>query len=185
VFDAHGTKIDNSVCERPVASSSKTIFWVSMQRFSLSGEFKSSFFSLQREKVMTYILAMNTLASRLKWARTEKKLTQDQLGELSDTSGSTIGNMEAGLRMSSRKIANIAAVLDVDALWLSSGKGTYDAHKQHLHAVPTGSVELVYLNSQEMSIITAYRQSDTGGRQLIESAITLAKQMKLPNMNKS
>lgn len=42
---------------------------------------------------------------------------------MAGVSQGTIGNLEAGLRNSARSIIEIAAALDVDAAWLSSGKG--------------------------------------------------------------
>jgi transcriptional regulator with XRE-family HTH domain len=66
---------------------------------------------------------MKTLASRLAWARTNKGLSQQELARRSGVSQSTIGNLESGLRLSSRKITVIASTLDVDALWLAEGKG--------------------------------------------------------------
>ncbi|MDB5774694.1 MAG: phage repressor like transcriptional regulator, family [Herbaspirillum sp.] len=65
---------------------------------------------------------METLANRLRWARKKKRLSQEELGKLAGVSQSTIGNLEAGTRASARKIASIAAALNVDALWLAEGK---------------------------------------------------------------
>ncbi|HWZ47324.1 MAG TPA: S24 family peptidase [Herbaspirillum sp.] len=65
---------------------------------------------------------METLAKRLRWARNQKRLSQEELGKLAGVSQSTIGNLEAGTRASARKIASIAAALGVDALWLAEGK---------------------------------------------------------------
>jgi phage repressor protein C with HTH and peptisase S24 domain len=66
---------------------------------------------------------MRTLAERLTWAREQKKLTQEGLAKLSGVSQSTIGNLEAGIRLTARKIIEIAAALDVDPMWLSNGTG--------------------------------------------------------------
>jgi SOS-response transcriptional repressor LexA len=65
---------------------------------------------------------METLAKRLRWARKQKRISQEDLGKLAGVSQSTIGNLEAGTRASARKIASIAAALGVDALWLAEGK---------------------------------------------------------------
>lgn len=127
---------------------------------------------------MKYILAMTTLGERLTWARKQKNLTQDELGRLSGSSGSAIGNIESGTRQSSRKIAAIAAVLDVDVLWLSEGKGTHDAHKrqaQQLRAVePPARQSLLRVSADELALITTYRETDDVGRGIIQSASTLA-----------
>ncbi len=66
---------------------------------------------------------METLAKRLVWARHQKKMPQAILAKLVGITQSAIGNLEAGSRMSSRHTAKIAAVLGVDALWLSDGTG--------------------------------------------------------------
>lgn len=65
---------------------------------------------------------METLAKRLCWSRKNKSLSQQQLGKRAGVSQSTIGNLEAGTRASARRIASIAAVLEVDTLWLAEGK---------------------------------------------------------------
>lgn len=77
----------------------------------------------QRDKDLYYIRDMNTLAERLFWARGRKQLSQEQLAALAGVSQSTIGNLEAGIRLSARKLPQIASVLGVDALWLADGKG--------------------------------------------------------------
>lgn len=64
---------------------------------------------------------MDTLAKRLIWAREKKGMTQQQLAKAADVAQSTIGNLEAGIRLTCRKVAAIADVLEVDALWLSEG----------------------------------------------------------------
>jgi|GEM_PF-3897004 len=64
---------------------------------------------------------MDTLAKRLIWAREKKGMTQSQLADAAKVSQSTIGNLEAGIRQTSRKVAVIADVLGIDALWLSEG----------------------------------------------------------------
>lgn len=67
---------------------------------------------------------MNNLAQRLIQARENKGLTQGALAKLAGVSQGTIGNLEAGLRNSARKIVEIAAALDVDPAWLANGKGS-------------------------------------------------------------
>lgn len=66
---------------------------------------------------------MYTLAERLKWARSQAGLSQEQLGDRAGVSQSTIGNLEAGTRNSARRLPQIASVLGVSALWLAEGKG--------------------------------------------------------------
>lgn len=67
---------------------------------------------------------MNNLAHRLTQARERKGLTQGALAKLAGVSQGTIGNLEAGLRNSARKILEIAEALEVDPTWLANGKGS-------------------------------------------------------------
>lgn len=89
----------------------------------------------QRDSDLYYIRDMDTLAKRLAWARERKGLTQEALARLSGVSQSTIGNLEAGLRQTARKIIDIAAVVEVDPNWLANGKGAPDS-KLGLPAAP-------------------------------------------------
>lgn len=67
---------------------------------------------------------MSLLKDRLKEARTEANLTQQALGKRVGVPQSTIGALETGGHKTARNISEIAAVLGVEALWLSSGKGS-------------------------------------------------------------
>jgi transcriptional regulator with XRE-family HTH domain len=77
----------------------------------------------QRDRHFYYSLDMKTLAERLAWARAKKDISQERLATLSGVSQSTIGNLEAGLRSSARKLPQIANALGVSALWLAEGLG--------------------------------------------------------------
>lgn len=67
---------------------------------------------------------MKDLADRLIKARTDRGMTQEELAKAAGVSQSTIGNLESRLRFSARKLAVIANVLGVDALWLETGEGS-------------------------------------------------------------
>ena len=66
---------------------------------------------------------MSFLKDRLKEARAEAKLTQQALGKRLGVPQSTIAALETGEHKTARNIAEIAAALGVEALWLSSGQG--------------------------------------------------------------
>lgn len=74
------------------------------------------------------IVFMSTLASRLKEARKDKKLSQESLSRLLGADhGSFVGNVESGRNKSFSKIVQAAEVLGVNALWLAEGKGPKSA----------------------------------------------------------
>lgn len=74
------------------------------------------------------IVFMSTLASRLKEARKDKKLSQEALSRLLGADhGSFVGNVESGRNKSFSKIVQAAEVLGVNALWLAEGKGSKSA----------------------------------------------------------
>lgn len=74
------------------------------------------------------IVFMSTLASRLKEARKDKKLSQEALSKLLGADhGSFVGNVESGRNKSFSKIVQAAEVLGVNALWLAEGKGPKSA----------------------------------------------------------
>lgn len=81
---------------------------------------------------------MKTLAERLTWARTKKGISQETLAKSAGISQGSIGHLESGLRLSSRKILTIADVLGVDAAWLSEGKG----HPEIFNKKTTDEIDL-------------------------------------------
>ncbi|MFW1828061.1 XRE family transcriptional regulator [Acinetobacter sp. ULE_I092] len=62
-----------------------------------------------------------TLGARLKFARKEKRLTQNQLAEMVGIKQSTLSQLESGLMNSSTHLPAIADALGVGALWLQTG----------------------------------------------------------------
>lgn len=134
-----------------------------------------NFFYHQRDWLMTYILAMTTFGERLAWARKQKKFSQQELADKAGITLSSIGNAEAGTRHSIRKIASVAAILDVDVIWLSEGKGTHDAHKKQLRLVGASErSNWVRLSQNELSLITTLRETSEKGRAMIEMAQEMA-----------
>jgi len=82
------------------------------------------------------ITCVNSLASRLKHARELRGLTQGQLAAAAKCAQSTIGNVEAGTRLSLRGLVTVARVLDVSPEWLAEGKGHPPRRHSHRVAEP-------------------------------------------------
>ncbi len=66
---------------------------------------------------------MNTFGSRLKYARTLRKLSQAELARACGLSQGTIGNYEAGTRQNPQQVFRIAEVLEVSPAWLAMNAG--------------------------------------------------------------
>ena len=96
------------------------IFWVSIDE-----RYHIRVYDVNTNVIEIYItfVIMKTLAERLVWAREQKGLTQGELAKLSGVSQGTIGNLEAGIRQTARKIVDIAAAAGVDPIWLANGRG--------------------------------------------------------------
>lgn len=88
---------------------------------------------------------MSLLKDRLKEARKQAKLTQKNLGDRVGVPQSTIAALETGGHKTARNLAEIAAVLGVEALWLATGKGTMkrEGTPQFIaHGIPTNVLAL-------------------------------------------
>lgn len=66
---------------------------------------------------------LNTLSERLKHARTTKGLSQAELGKAVGVSQSAIAAIESERNKGSTHIATLAAILEVNPMWLETGKG--------------------------------------------------------------
>lgn len=155
--------------------------------YHVSDKSGQQFYITKVSGLMTYIVAMSTFGERLAWARKQKKFSQQELAEKAGVPLSSIGNSEAGTRHSIRKIASVAAVLDVDVKWLSEGEGTYDAHKKQLRLVESSTrSNWVRLAPPELSLVTTFRETTEKGRAMIEMAIQMAeKEIESVAMNQS
>ena len=66
---------------------------------------------------------MDTLAKRLKFAREKRKLTQEQLSELSGVAQSDISKYERGKSLKTTNLVSLAKALDCNPEWLDTGDG--------------------------------------------------------------
>lgn len=79
--------------------------------------------------IINTIVSMDTLAKRLKQARKESGMSQDELASKCGMTRGGIGHLETGRRDGTTNIAQIAYALGVNALWLIDGKGPkYPGH---------------------------------------------------------
>jgi transcriptional regulator with XRE-family HTH domain len=93
---------------------------------------------------------VETLAERLLSARLAAGMTQDQLAARAHVAQGTIG-----IRKSARRVAVLAAVLQVNPLWLAEGKGPRHAH---VASEPTAPPYSASDNLLEQQLLELFRQ---------------------------
>lgn len=96
---------------------------------------------------------------RIKLIRSEKKLSQAALARLCGLAQSTIADLERNRNTGSAKIATIAKVLGVSALWLSEGKGDKEEKQEIRHASENIAQ---YGNALEIPLLNAYGSMGSG-----------------------
>ena len=121
------------------------------------------------------------LKDRLAWARERKSLTQQQLAKLSKVAQSTIASWENGARETGRKITALADPLDVDELWLATGKGSPYRNARATLAPVTPKIEsglpeqlraqvfLGHLSEREAALLHKFRMSSEEGKRMFET----------------
>lgn len=108
---------------------------------------------------------MKTLAERLTWARTQKELSQQQLADRAGVAQSTIGSLEAGTRLTARKITAIANALEVNGRWLAEGMGQHDVRaSQPVTATPAIRRRLQWVDDDEAEILSEYRRLESASK---------------------
>lgn len=119
------------------------------------------------------------LKDRLTWARNRKGITQSELAHRAKVAQSTIASWENGARESGRKITALAEPLDVDELWLATGKGTPYRQARQVELATTqqapglpdqlqAQILLGHLSEREAVLIHKHRMATEDGRRLIE-----------------
>jgi len=106
---------------------------------------------------------MKTLAERLAWARAKKEVSQERLATLAGVSQSTIGNLEAGIRSSARKLPQIANALGVSALWLAEGVGEVSQR----NATPKDVATSLLTPEEVTELISLYARTGKEGRRQV------------------
>lgn len=100
---------------------------------------------------------MKTLAERLTWARNERGFSQQQLANEAGIAQSTIGSLEAGTRLSARKITQIAAALEVSSDWLADGKGEPKQARQAPVPAAPSKRRLQWVEDDEAELLSQFR----------------------------
>jgi transcriptional regulator with XRE-family HTH domain len=124
-----------------------------------------------------HFVTMNTLATRMIWARVQKRtkdqleFTQSDLATLAGVSQGAIGHLESGRTATSRKLEKIADVLGVNARWLADGKG-FPCIGQEI----TEKTHVQRVNEDEAALLDLYRCTDGEGRDAIMKTAQLTEQ---------
>lgn len=125
----------------------------------------------QRDSSFYYSRDMKTLAERLIWAREKREMSQQTLANRVGVSQSTIGNLEAGIRQTARKLPQIAHALAISALWLAEGRGEPFAEG----SVNTPPVEPTLPAKEVLELLAIFSKCDAEGRKFImDAAHTMA-----------
>jgi len=111
----------------------------------------------------------DTPAKRLRGSRKARKLTQDQLSAASGVTQSDISKLERGESATTSGWPQLAGALNVDALWLASGKGRPDT-------VPATGADASYLEApslgQAIEVLAHVLQNmDEIGREMAGTAL--------------
>ena len=106
-----------------------------------------------------------SLGTRLKTARLAKNLTQKELGDRVGVTGSAIGNYEKSVSSPNEDtLIRLMSVLEIDANYL------------YLDDISTPA-NAVYLNSDEINLISSYRSLNPQGREYILQQFAIAQKI--------
>jgi len=93
---------------------------------------------------ITYVI---TIAERLKLAREEQNLTQEEVAARAGVAQGTIANIESSHRKSPRELMAIASAVKVNPEWLKSGKGPKAASESgNVVPAPIGGIRIPVIN---------------------------------------
>ncbi len=100
-------------------------------------------------------IKMDSLAKRLRFAREEKGLRQEDLARMSGVSQQTIQQIEAGMIKRPKKIGSIAKALERSPAWLQFG-----------------AEEIETLDKEAITLAQAFMQLDEAEKKAMFTAIT-------------
>lgn len=89
------------------------------------------------------ITFVKTVGERLRWARKQRGMTQQQVATAAGVSQGTIGNAESGAREKPRELNAIAAALKVNVTWAETGRGQWDEASNVTSAPPGRRVPII------------------------------------------
>lgn len=120
------------------------------------------------------LVSMDTLAKRIKIARKDAGLTQDELAERCGMTRGGIGHLETGRRNGATNIAQIAFALGVSALWLAEGKGPKSAAslKTVMGAIAETSAQEVGVGGQGHSQSAIPSEATNEEQEIIQEILT-------------
>lgn len=131
---------------------------------------------------MLETLSLQTLGDRIRWARLrlQPPLSAKEVARLAGVAPSVIWNAEGKRGKSGnctiRKITEVAKVLQVDAEWLATGKGTPFLS---VVAEPDGRADYLAADDAEVRMmfewLETWRNADQGDRSVIEVAFSVAR----------
>lgn len=107
-----------------------------------------------------------SIGDRIKEARKARGLTQEDLRALAKISQSVISDLENNVHAGTTRLARIAEVLKVSALWLETGRGERDLTETE---EPSDFVSLEWIRRDEMELLNYFRGTDSDGRQAMLS----------------
>lgn len=113
--------------------------------------------------------AMSTLRERMIEARTEAELSQGALAKLVKCGQTTIASIENGRNQSSSILARVAAVLNVNALWLAEGKGA----KRNADLLPSPDMQ----TGSKKAEFKVAAKTGSHSRPLVQTVCDLAEQI--------
>lgn len=135
---------------RPVSSPNYSDTYIGVNRDSYLNSHKSPYI----------FTGVSELADRLKTARKEAGLSQQELSKAAGIKQPVISDLERGKQQGSSHLTKLAAALGVNAVWLDSGKGPKLSGAKALDDLGASPVsqELLDLSPEELAVVRSVIQ---------------------------